>query len=541
MRRPTITSQCVLMGLRPAILVAAAATSLAACRPDGRAEGILVAALTSDPGHLNPAITTQGGVHTAAAMLFNGLVGLDEDLTPVPELATRWSIEEGGKSYRFTLRQDVRWHDGRPFTSADVKFSFDSLLLRFHARTRASLGAAIEHIDAPDDSTVVFRFKQPYAVLLQQLNAVEAPIAPQHVFANTEPLTNPATRAPIGTGPFRFVSHTPDSEIRYEANPDYFAGRPALDQVIMRVIPDGGTQVVALEAGDVDWLFGVPGPERRRLSATPGIGVLETTVNPGGSNCVNTLAFNLDRPFFRDVRVRRAIAHAIDRTTFLDRIEFGSGRVAMSPISSRIEVARAPGIEFPAHDVAAAERLLDEAGWRRGTDGTRSAAGVRGVPDGTRLTIGFTHMSPFQQYGELLRAQLRQVGIEFVLLPFEPAVFADVVFRDRAFDTSIVSYCNGTDPEIGVRRMYVSSNIGPVPFSNGAGYNNPLMDSLWDAARSTLQPDERRRLYGEIQRLAVRDLPYLSLIETATLRAYRTRCNGFHGGAHFAVAARCGP
>lgn len=523
------------------ILGALTLVAAVGCRPDQRAEGILVAALTSDPGHLNPVITTQGGVHTAASMLFNGLVGLDETLTPVPELATGWSIEENGRQYRFTLRRGVRWHDGQPFTSADVKFSFDSLLLRFHARTRASLGAAIERIDAPDDSTVVFRFREPYAVLLQQLNAVEAPIAPQHVFANTDPLTNPATRSPIGTGPFRFVSHTPDSEIRYEANPHYFGGRPALDQVIMRVIPDGGTQVVALEAGDVDWLFGVPGPERRRLSTTPGIGVLETTVNPGGSNCVNTLAFNLDRPVFGDLRIRRAIAHAIDRTAFLERIEFGSGRVAMSPISSRIEVARVPGIEVPAQDVAAAERLLDEAGWRRASDGTRAANGVRGVPDGTRLSIGFTHMSPFQQYGELLRAQLRQVGIEFVLFPLEPAVFSDVVFRDRAFDTNIVSYCNGTDPEIGVRRMYVSSNIGPVPFSNGAGYNNPVMDSLWDAARSTLGPEERRRLYGEIQRLSVRDLPYLPLIETATLRAYRQRCSGFHGGAHFAVTARCGP
>lgn len=514
---------------------------LAGCSGEAPHAGVLVAALSSDPAHLNPAITTQGGLHTAASLLYDGLVALDEEVRPVPALAERWSIEDGGRRYRFHLRRGVRWHDGQPFTAADVKFTFDSVLLRFHARTRASMGAALAAIEAPDDSTVVFQFHQPYAVLLQQLNMVEAPILPQHRYANTDPISNPTNRAPVGTGPFRFVSYRPDVEIQYEANPDYFGGKPAIDRIVMRVIPDAGMRVVALEAAAVDWLFDVPGADRARLAARDEIAFLPSVVSPGGSNCINTLAFNLDRTLFRDRRLRLAVAHAIDREAFVERIEFGGGRVPLGPISSRITIARAPGLAFPAYDTVAAGRLLDTVGWRRGRDGIRVARGVPGVEDGSRLAITFTHMPAMQPYGDLLRAQLRVVGIELELRALEPSVFVVALFTERSFDTGIISYCNGTDPEIGVRRMFVSSNILPVPFSNAAGYRNPVMDSLFDAARTTLDSSARRELYRHIQELGIRDLPYLSLVETETTRAYRTRCRDFHGGAHFAASARCDP
>ncbi len=236
----------------------------------------------------------------------------------------------------------MRWHDGAPFTAADVTYTFREVLLRYHSRTRASLGTALAAIEAPDDSTVIFRFAEPYAPLLQQLNVTEAPILPRHVFRGSDPQRNPANMAPVGTGPFRFVSYRPDDEVVYAANPDYFGGAPAIDRVVLRVIPDGGTQVVALEAGEVDWLFGVPGPDRARLRRDPDVRFIETRLNPGGSNCITTLSFNLDEPLLRDVRVRRAIAHGLDRAQFLERVAFGEGRVAAAPISSGIPFAHAP-------------------------------------------------------------------------------------------------------------------------------------------------------------------------------------------------------
>jgi peptide/nickel transport system substrate-binding protein len=526
-----------LPSLRPALLLALLAGG---CAADAPARGAtLVAAIQSDPGHLNPAITTNGGVHTAAALLYNGLVGLAEDLTPVPELAERWEVERGGALYRFHLRPDVRWHDGSPFTAADVRFTFEEVLLQLHSRTRASLGPVLAAVETPDELTVEFHLRRPYAPLLQQLNVVEAPILPRHLFEGSDPQRNPRNVAPVGTGPFRFVSYRPDAEIRYAANADYFGGAPALEQVVLRVIPDPSTQVVALEAGEVDWLFGVPGPERERLRRNGSIRFLQTTINPGGSNCIMSVAFNLDRPVLRDVRVRRAIAHAVDREQVRERVLFGEGRAADAPISSAIPFAHAADLALPQIDTAAAGRLLDSAGWRRGPDGVRVARGVDGVPDGTRLVLGFKAFPIFTAYGQLLRAQLRAVGLDLRVEILENAVFVESVFTDREFDTAIAAYCNGTDPEIGVRRMYASSSIGPVPFSNAAGYRNPAVDSLFDLAGGTLDTAERRRLYRRIQEIVVEDLPYLWLVETMATRAHSARCEGFGPAAHFAATARC--
>lgn len=512
--------------------------------PEGagsKVTGTLVVPLSDSPEHLNPGVTTQGGVHAAARSLYSGLVSLDADLHPVPDLAASWKVEDGGATYRFRLREGVEWHDGEPFTSADVAYTFEEVLLKYHARARASLGTVLEAVETPGPHEVVFRFREPYAPFLQQLNVHEAAILPRHLFEGTDPLTNPANRAPVGTGPFRFVSHDPDVELRYEAHPRYHhPGLPRARRLVMPVIPDGGNQVLALEAGTVDYLQGVPGPDEARLERK-GFPLFSSPLGAGGSNCIMTLSFNLDRPLFRDVRVRRAIAHAIDRRGFLERVLFGQGRVAEAPISSGIPFAHAEGLPMPEHDREEARRLLEEAGWHVGADGIRISTGPRGVGDRMPLRIRFHHFPAFTPYADLLRAQLRRVGIEVLPRPMDPPLFVEEVFRDRDFDTNIVSYCNMTDPEIGVRRMYVSSNIAPVPFSNSSGYSDPRVDSLFDAGRRTLDRSARGDIYREIQEILVRDLPYFWLVETASTRAHRPECSGFGVYGHFAERASCEP
>ncbi|MEO5826387.1 MAG: ABC transporter substrate-binding protein [Gemmatimonadales bacterium] len=502
--------------------------------------GVLIAAIPGAPAHLNPAITTNGGVHAAADLLYDGLLGLDEQQRPVPALATRWEVLDGGAQYVFHLRQGVRWHDGQAFSAADVVYSFTDVLLRFHSRTRASLGPVVDSIVAPDDSTVVFHLRQPYAPLLQQLDVVEAPILPRHVYAGTDPQINPANNAPVGTGPFRFVESRPGAELRYAANPDYFGGAPGVSQLILRVIPDPGTQVIALEAGEVDWLYGVPGAERARLLRTPHLKFIETALNAGGSNCVTTVAFNLDRPVFHDVRMRRALTHAVDRQQFADRVLFAQGTAASGPIASALVPSPSGNVVLPAHDPRKAGELLDALGWHRPTTGMRVARDVAGVPDGTPLLVSFKQLASFAAYGDLLRAQWRAVGVDLSIETLETAVFVEDVFTARNFDTAIISYCNGFDPQIGVRRQYASASIGPVPFSNAAGYRDAVMDSLFDAAGSTLDPAARSRTYDVIQRRAVDSLPYLWLTDGINTRAYRDRCTGLSPGPHFAARARCG-
>lgn len=539
--------------IRPLALPLGALLLAAGCDQaayEGTRRGTLVVPLSDSPEHLNPVITTQGGVHTASRSLYSGLVELTAELDPVPDLAESWTVEDGGATYRFRLREDVRWHDGRPFTSADVQFTFEEVLLKYHARARASLGTVLGSIETPGPHEVVFRFREPYAPFLQQLNVHEAAILPRHLFEGSDPLTNPANREPVGTGPFRFEAHVPDVELRYAAHPRYHKpGLPRARRLVMPIIPDAGNQALALEAGEVDFLNGVRGPDQERLRQR-GFPLFSSGLGSGGSNCIMTLSFNLDRPFFRDPGLRRAVAHAIDRGQFVERILFGEGRVAEAPISSGIPFAHAEGLPMPDHDPARARLLLERAGWRSpdeaGGDrprapGIRVARGVEGVPDGSPLRFGFHHFPAFTAYGELLRAQLRRVGIALEPRALEPPLFVEEVFRRREFDTNVVSYCNMTDPEIGVRRMYVSSNIAPVPFSNSSAYRNPIVDSLFDAGRRTLDRDERGAIYRRIQEILVRDLPYFWLVETETTRAYRPECSGFALYGHFAEAASCGP
>lgn len=486
-----------------------------ACATAPATQTTLVVSQSGDPGALNPAITTSGSVHPITDQIFNGLVGLDEGLNPVPELAERWTTEDDGRTYRFTLRRGVQWHDGAPFTAADVKFTFEEALLKYHSRTRAALEPLMLGIDTPDDHTVVFRLKHPYAALLQRLDVVEASIIPKHQFAGLDLMKVSGPPQPIGTGPFRFVSYAPGSQVVLERNPGYFrAGLPGVDRLVFQILPEPGTAIAALERGEIDFAGSVAGPEIERLRRTPGIAVVAGTGGSGGSICQDVLIPNLTRPPFNDLRVRRAFAHALNRQAIVDRVYFGQGRPATGPISHLLAWAYTPDVRQYAHDPAETRRLLDEAGFPAGKNGER-------------LAITFTHAQTQQRLATALRDQLSVVGITLNLRTLDFNAQADQVFVKKTFDLGMASYCNGSDPEIGVRRVYVSSNIGPFPFSNGAGYRNPRVDALFDTAAAATQRDQRRKAYVEIQQILAAEIPYFWLIDSAGLRAYRTEFTGF--------------
>ena len=503
---------------RLAIACAVAAIGAAGCQPGTRPGGqsaTLVVALNGDPGALNPAVTTSGSTHPVTDQIFNGLVGLDETLAPMPELAERWTIEDEGRTYRFALRHGVQWHDGQPFTSADVKFTFEEALLKYHSRTRAALQGLLERVDTPDDYTAVFRLRRPYSPLLQRLDVVEASIIPEHAYAGQDLLSGEATRHPIGTGPFRFVSYAPADRVVLERNPTYFrAGLPGVDRLVFRILPNAATAIAALEKGEVDYVGSVAGPEVERLRRTPGIAVVSGTGSSGGSVCEDVLIPNLSRPPFGDLRVRRAIAMALDRQFIVDHVYFGQGRPATGPISHLLAWAYTPDVRQYPHDVAAAARMLDEAGLKAGRNGER-------------LTITFTHANTQQRLAQAVREQLKAVGITVNLETLDFNAGVDRVYVKKNFDLGMASYCNGADPDIGVRRVYVSSNIGPFPFSNGAGYRNPRIDELFDDASRFADRDARRVRYVEIQKILAEDVPYFWIIDSEGLRAYRTAFTGF--------------
>ncbi|MEW6154156.1 MAG: ABC transporter substrate-binding protein [Actinomycetota bacterium] len=514
--------------------------------------GTLVVALDgADPGSLNPAVTSNGGVHTASEPMFNGLVGLDPDGRPVGELAENWTIEENGAVYRFNLRQGVKWHDGRDFTSDDVVFTFEKALLPFHSRTRASLMAANVTVTAPDARTVIFRFPAPYAPLLQQLNVTEAPIIPKHVYEGCSDISTvagcPANRSPVGTGPFKLVSYD-TSEIRLTRHTEYFRPElPYFDTLVMRIGFDQGAKTLALQRGEVDWAWGVQASDLSVLRGDRNVTLGDASRGPGGGNCVLTVAFNLrpgegHLPIFDDIRVRQAFWHATNRQQAADQILFGQGRVSAQPIHSAIGVARATGLTMPAFDLNRARQLLDQAGWRDEGGGVRVARGVPNVPDGTPLRIDFHGFAGTQtDYGQALRQQWREIGVDLETKQEDNPTLSAAVFRDRKFDTAIISYCNEADPLIGVRRQYHSSQISQAAFTNASGYSTPEMDRLWDQSTTEADATRRNQLFQQIQEMAVRDLPYIWMAETVSTRVWNSACTGFNlqNTGLFAEAAYC--
>ncbi len=500
----------------------------AATEPEGPPRGgTLVVALSDDPGHFNPGITTGFNVHAVTGSLFNGLVEVDDNANPHPDLAESWEVSEDSTTYTFHLADGVRWHDGTAMTSADVKFTFEEILLNFHSRTKSGLGGILESIDTPDDHTVVFRFAQPYAALLQRLNSTEAPILPMHIYAGVEDIqTAAANLTPVGTGPFVLESYEIDNQITMVRNDDYFKeGLPYLDRVVFRVIPDANTQLLALEEGEVDYIWRVPGAEVERLSADDSIVLHSVNSGPGGGFCIPTLTFNLDRDVFSDVRVRQAIAHAVNRDQLVAQVIFGQGRVATGPINSQMEFAYTSDVTNYPYDIELANQLLDEAGYSS---------------DGTRFEIDLLLFSfgVFPKYGEVIRQNLAEVGIDVQVTPLDRSAFLPKVFGERDFDTNIISYCNNTDPSIGVSRMYISTNIGDIPFSNGAGYVNADIDELFHAAASTPDVSQRGELYSEIQQILTAELPYLWLVETQFTAGSRAGVGGLAANSgHVAEAA----
>jgi peptide/nickel transport system substrate-binding protein len=475
-----------------------------------------VLATFADPGALNPALTTSVPTHIVTGPMFSGLVAHDFAFNPVPDLAERWSIADDGRTYTFELAPHALWHDGRPVTAADVQFTFEEVLLKYHGRTRAALGQNLEAVEARDAHTTVFRFKEPYAPFLALVDVVNAPILPRHVYATGELVKHPANSAPVGSGPFKFKEWARGDHITLVRNDDYFkAGKPYLDRIVVRIMPDAAAATIAFEKGEVDYFLFPPPHELGRLQRLPGVTV--TTRGREGFAGILTLIPNLRRPILGQLKVRQAMAHALDRREILEKVYFGHGEVATGPISRALGWAYNPEVPRYERDVARANQLLDEAGFPRG-------------PSGVRFPLTVLYDTSFARLAEVLRDQVAAVGIELQLQLMERNAWIDAVYKRWDFDLAFTHFENGPDPDIGVKRVYVSSNIAPIPFSNAAGYHNPRVDELFDVAARELDRAARARAYFEIQEILLRESPYIWLIESGHLSgvAFRSEFQGLH-------------
>lgn len=480
--------------------------------------GTLVMGLGSEPGTLNINLTTDLPVSLIASNLYNRLVNLGPKGEFTPELATSWETTPDGRKYTFHLAKGVKWHDGRPFTSADVTYTLDEMVRKSHPNGSAMF-AWVESIEAPDADTVVVNLKSPYEPFIGFL-ALRVYMLPRHLFENRgEIRQNPANTRPVGTGPYKFVEWQRGSHVTLEKNTAYFRpGEPYLDRFVYRIIPDPAARVLALETGEIDYLCQTDLPSSAIPTLQKNKNVVVTFKGTEAIDAITQIMFNHDRKPFNDVRVRRAIAHAVNRQFVIDRAALGIPKVASSPINSTTEWAYNPDVRLYPFDTAAANRLLDEAGLPKGADGVRLRTTIlapRGRDDQTRAA-------------EIVAQQLKEIGIAAGVSILDTATLADVSYVKRDFDMMINLLTTGPDPAVGVQRQYVSSNIRPVPFSNASAYRNATVDRLFAEAETAPNTAERATRYKEIQKILADDAVVLWLWEVSQPSAWRDDFENMH-------------
>ena len=481
--------------------------------------GTLTLLVEPEPTSLVAFNTTGGPTVATSPKVTEGLLTYDFDLTPKPELATAWSISEDSLRYTFHLRPGVKWHDGRDFTAADVAFAI-GLVKDVHPRGRNTF-SNVTAVLTPDPLTAVLVLSNPAPYLLYALAAGETPIVPRHIYEGTQADANPNNNAPIGTGPFRFKEWVRGSHILYERNPDYWdQPRPYIDQLVVRFIPDASSRVAALETGDVDLAAEIPLSELARLGALPHLGIEYRgyEYSPGTTR----IEFNLDHPHLRDLRVRQAIAHAIDRRVILQTAWYGYGVEAPSPVSPLLTRFYDASVEKYPFDPAKAERLLDEAGLPRGQDGIR-----------LRLTHDyFPYGDGYKRVADYLKPALSKIGVAVTIRSQDFTAWLKRVYTDKDFEFTNHVMTNMFDPNVGLQRYFSSAGYRKgVPFTNAAHYANPQVDRLLTAAGVEADPQRRREQLNSFQQIVARDLPGINLVSVRQSTVFNRRVVDFTTGA----------
>lgn len=509
---------CLAVGLT----LGALGTTLAADAPVRG--GTLTMIISPSPQVLNSAITTAGAEQVVSTKMFDSLLTYDYDLNPKPQLATAWTVSPDGLKVTFTLRKGVKWHDGKEFTAKDVAWTTMNVWKVYNGRGRTIFGN-VTAVETPDPYTAVFVLSKPSPGMLKSLASQQAQILPAHLYEGTDVLTNPYNLKPVGTGPFKFVSFTPGDNLVLERNPNYWdAGKPYLDKIIFRFIADPATVSNSLDAGDAQ----IVNQSLISMSDLPHFkdsGKFDiTTKGYEFQNDMETSEFNLDDPILKNLKVRQAIAHAIDKQWILDNLFFGYGKVAQTPIHNDLTAFYSTdGVPAYDYDPAKAKQLLDEAGYKPGAGGVRF-----------KLTIDPLPYGDYQnQVAQYMRQALKAVGIDVTVRSSDFAGWVKRVYTDRDFQMTVNDLTGGGDPTIGTQRTFWSQSykIG-VGFSNGSHYINPAMDTLLENAAMEMDPAKRKQDYVAFQRLAMTDLPVLPMISMESVTVASKKLHNHSLDAH---------
>jgi peptide/nickel transport system substrate-binding protein len=461
--------------------------------------GVVNFLIESMPTNLDPRIGTDGQSERIDSLIFSSLVELDTRRIPHGDLAEKWEMPDS-VTYVFHLRSGVKFHDGRPLTSADVKYTFDSIINGSVTTSKRGSLRLVKSIETPDAATVIFRMGEPNAGFLTDICRPAFGVVPAGSGSK-------AAEHPVGTGPFRFVSAQQDDNVVLERNATYFGTPAKIEQVRFRVVPEAIVRALELRKGSADLEMSSLAPDMipvlRRQSS------LDVTEEPGTNYAY--VAFNFENSVLARREVRQALALATNREEIIRYLYRGQARLADGPLPTN-SWAYEPDITRYGYDPQLAERLLDSAGLpRRAENG-----GMR-----VKLTLKTSTEESTRLLGAVLQGQWRKVGVDLELRSMEPAtLFSDIARGDfELFTLRWIGVNN--DPEF-YEFAFSSKRIPPMGGNRGH-YRNPEVDALLDQARVEGDREKRRELFSKVQKIIAEDLPYVSLWFMDNVSVHRKR------------------
>jgi peptide/nickel transport system substrate-binding protein len=457
----------------------------------------IVFALDLPPTNLDPRIGLDATSGRLQQLLFSSLVHTDAQYRIQPDLAESWETPDP-VTYIFHLRHDATFHDGRPVTSKDVLYTFNSLKDGSIKTTKAGAYRVVQSIDAPDDYTVVFKLQEPFAPFLWNLTRGTIGIVPDGAGPNFAATLN-------GSGPFKFVRYVQDSELVIERNDSYFGPKPKVKTVRFKIIPEAISRALELRKGSVDMATNNLTPDMIDVFRNnPDLQVVSVTGSP-----YQYFAFNMQDPIFRDVRVRQAIAYAIDREKIVKYVLRDQAKLASSVLPP-INWAYEPNVKTYNYDPARARQLLAESGH----------------PD-LSFTFRCSTDDTTRMLAAVIQQQLKEAGIHMEIRSNEFATFfADV--QAGNFQAYSLRWVGGSNNDPDIFDLIFNSKRTPPNGSNRGRYSNPEIDRLIEIGRLSTDNETRRNAYSRIQQIVAEELPYISLWYWDNVGVFSSRIGGIH-------------
>ncbi|MGA2192931.1 MAG: peptide-binding protein [Nitrospirota bacterium] len=497
-----------LMLLIPALLL-----SCSKRHEDIKDPNTITVALGADAKRLIPMLASDSASADISGFIFNGLTKYDKDIKITGDLAESWDVSPDGLTITFHLRRNVKWHDGVPFTSADVLFTYKTLKDPKVATPYSDSLGPLESVEAPDPYTVRVTYKEPFAPALESWGMG---MIPEHLLKGKDINTDDFNRHPVGTGPYKFGQWISGNRIVLDAFDDYFEGRPHIDRYIARIIPDQETEFLELRTRGIDYM-GLTPLQYARESDTPDIKEhFQKFRFPAFA--YTYLGYNLNDPKFKDKRVRQALSYAIDQKSIIEGVLLGLGTPCSGPFPPESWAFNKDVKGYP-YDKDKALKLLADAGWTPDQDGMLAKDGQP-----FSFTILINQDNPERKkVGEIIQQDLKKVGIDVQLESLEWQALLHDFIDKRKFEAIILGWALPRDPD--GYDIWHSSKTKEGEF-NFVSYKNPEVDRLLIEGRQTFDMDKRKEIYHRIHQILSDDAPYTFLYVPDSLPILHKRFKG---------------